>query len=202
MPFLRDKVWEGEYVHLRHVTVADAEAILAAWGNTRVSSTWRHHKPRSLEDERAFLQRLIDNPDRWQYVMIRKASDEIIGCIGLQTYLAEDADDKSPLSGENCRLARMGMLLTREDPWNRLCEIEAIKLLLDATFRQVFTLKSGKRIKICDVRVRVTPTDYSTVGMLLMQGFKIPNINKAEIYHGRPTILMDYMPPDIDLSIP
>lgn len=198
MPFLTDHIMEGEHVLLRHVEVTDAEAILEAWGDEKVSSTWRHHRPKSLEEERAYLQRLIDDPDRWQYVMIRKASDDIVGVIGLETFLAKDADDQSPLSGINCRLARMGMLLVREDRWNRNCEIEAIKLLLDATFRQTFKLSDGKRIKICDVRVRVTPTDYSTIGVLIMLGFKIPNINTIEEYHGQPTIMMDYMPPDLD----
>lgn len=138
MPFLRDKVWEGEYVHLRHVQEEDAEDILAARGVGRVSSTWRHHLPTTLEEEREKLRTFVEDEERWQYLVISKKKNDLVAIIGLETNTKKDQSGTNRFGPLNCRVARFGMLLFREDPWDHRCEKEAIRLLLDATFREEF----------------------------------------------------------------
>lgn len=195
MPFLTDKVWDGELVRLQPVETSHAERILAAWGDEPVASTWRHHKPRTLEEERAYLQKLVDDPDRWSYIVERKADEQLVATIGLETNTKKDQSGENRFGPLNCRVARMGMLLLRENPWEHNCEKEAIRLLLDATFHQEFRADDGTPFKICDVNVRVNVEDELTIGVLIMLGFKIPNIKKRMEYHGRQTIFMDYSPP-------
>ena len=243
MPFLTDKVMEGENVRLRHVQVDDAEAILEAWqghyvswekkshtlgdglrvlvaenlikvatmilphgiarfhgpsSNPKISSTWRHHKPRSLEEERRKLGSFEKDDDRYQYLIIRKASDEILGCIGLETNKKKDQDGNRRYGLDNHRVARLGMLLFREDPWDHACEQEAIKLLLDATFRQELVSSGGERFKLCEVIVRVNMHDEVTIGVLVDLGFQYSNIFME--YHGRETVIMEYLPKGLNVA--
>lgn len=161
----------------------------------QVSSTWRHHRPPNLQDEREILRRLERNEDRYQYLITRKANDEIVGCIGFKTNrTTNDGLTADPL--DNTRVARLGMLLFREDPWDHKCEHEAITLILEAIFEQQFKNPDGTMFKIIDVVIPVNMDDELTLGFLLHQGFK--ESTKFYKYHGRMTQLLEYVPPDID----
>lgn len=161
----------------------------------QVSSTWRHHRPPGLKDEREILRRFENDEDRYQYLITRKESSEIVGCIGFKTNrTTEDGLTDDPL--ENTRVAKLGMLLFREDPWDHVCEKEAITLLLDTIFEQTFRKRDDTTFRIMDVVIPVNMDDELALGFLLRLGFRASA--KSYTYHGRLTQLLEYFPPDLD----
>lgn len=161
----------------------------------RVSSTWRHHRPPSLDEERHILRRLEKDEDRYQYLMTHNESGEIIGCIGFKTNRSQkDGHTDDPL--ENLRVAKLGMLLFREDPWDHHCEREAIRLVLEAIFRQEFRRRDGTRFRIMDVVIPVNTEDTVTYRVLTDLGFQ--HAVRSYPYHGRVTHILEYFPLDLD----
>ena len=171
----------------------------------QVSSTWRHHRPPSIHEEREILYRLERSEDRYQFLIIRKETSEIIGCIGFKTNPSQN-DGLTANCLENLRVARLGMLLFREDPWDHRCEREAIRLMLDTIFRQEFRKSDDSlnreedrkrtHFRIIDVVIPVNMEDEVTLGVLMSLGFR--HSVKSFKYHGRMTRILEYVPQDID----
>lgn len=189
MPFLTDETFCGELVCLKKALPEDAARILEAWDERSIRSSWRHHKPMTVEEERAYIDRHLADDDDYLFLVLRRSDGAILGTLGFYTNTRKEQTDENRFGPGNHRVARLAPMLFSGENELGGSEREAIRLLLDVAFRQVFE-PGGFRLGA--VYVLVLEEDAGTVGELSKLGFVKSHYRFP--YHGKTVTIMDYCP--------
>lgn len=141
---------EGGLVRLETATRHDALAILQSWHESALRDSWHHSKPRTLEDEKAYLEDIEASSADHLFKVIRLDGDVLIGTCGLHEF------DGHVLA------ARIGFCVLCDDPCLTGCIQETIVLARDVAYATL-----GLRC----VYVHALPDDEATQEMLRGIGF-------------------------------
>lgn len=154
---------EGERVRLRPMEPGDTDDVIRMRSDPAILSRLFSDEPPTPEGHLRWLQRIQEQGDRQEFIILERATDRMIGTIGL-----------SNIEPQHHR-AEYGILIGERDARGKGFALDASRLLLDYGFN---------KLGLHRVYLHVFADNEAAIGLYKKLGFQQEGILREHVFKG------------------